>query len=626
MPSVIIICIWLCAYLNCAGWILSAIHQLNKTGYIFTFVIGLGALWWWRKTNHTPPFPKFHLPKYQRRFKKLFPLSFLVLAVLAGIGGALYAPANFDTLAYRTPRVLHWLAAGQWEWIHTEFHRLNTRSAGFEWLTAPLFLFTGTDRLEFLLNLLAFALLPGRVFAVLTLLGVRSRTAWHWMWLFPAGYGYVLQAGSVVNDLFGSLLALAAFEFALRGSRGKNLGWLLTSALAASLMTAVKTFNLVLLLPWFIAILPGIIILLRRPVLTFAVAVLGVGASMLPTAFLNAHYCHDWTGATLEQTPVGGGREFLRFVGNTGSIAVSNFQPPVFPFVKQWDDFVKRAIPEDFAIKLRSNMEGGLARFQVMEVQVEESAGLGFGVSLLLLVVALGKLFFGRGHGGPPLKKIQLFVLLAMWFSFLVLITRAGYVGPARYLLPFYVLLLVPGLAGNYPAQLTRRRWWQPAGLLVFASALLVLVLSPQRPLWPANTILQALGAEQPENFLRHRALAVYDVYGQRAKSFDAVIQKLPPGLTILGFIGFDEPEATLWQPFGSRRIKNICHADSAADIRARGIKYALVSVDSLQHNLGVDFDAWLQQVRGQQVAAFPLKIRAGRPITDWRLVNFSDN
>jgi hypothetical protein len=271
-------------------------------------------------------------------------------------------------------------------------------------------------------------------------------------------------------------------------------------------------------------------------------------------------------------------------------------------------------------------MEGGLADFQVMEVQVEESAGLGFGVSLLLLAVGVGKIFFGSRTGSPLLIKNQSLVVLAGWFGFLVLITRAGYVGPARYLLPFYVPLLVPVLSGNFPSQVTRRRWWQPAGLLVFASALLVLVLSPQRPLWPADTLLRALGGESTENYLRHRALAVYDVYGQRAKSFDAVIQKLPPGLPILGFIGFDEPEATLWQPFGSRRIKCICLADSAADIRARGIKYALVSVYFLQHNRGVDFDSWLQQTRGLPVEAFQLKIRAGRPISDWRLVNFPDN
>src|SRR5438045_3699801 len=105
MPLLVAIWIWFCAYLNCAGWTLSALHRLDKTGYAVVFAIGFAALWWWKQKTGAEIFPKIHLPKYRRRFKKLFPLSFLILAVLAFIGGALYAPANFDTLAYRTPRV-----------------------------------------------------------------------------------------------------------------------------------------------------------------------------------------------------------------------------------------------------------------------------------------------------------------------------------------------------------------------------------------------------------------------------------------------------------------------------------------------------------------------------------------
>ena len=629
MPTAVAIWIWICAYLNCAGWTLSALHRLDKTGYAVVFALGFIALWRWQQKTGAQIFPKIHLPKYRRRFKKLFPLSFLILAVLAFIGGALYAPANFDTLAYRTPRVLHWLAAGHWEWIHSEFSRLNTRSAGFEWLTAPLFLFTHTDRLEFLLNILAFALLPGRVFAVLTRLGVRPRTAWHWMWIFPAGYGYVLQAGSGVNDLFASMLALCAVEFALRGSREKNAGWLLTSGLAASLMTAVKTFNLLLLLPWFIALAPGIKILLRRPVLTLTAALLGIGASMIPTAVLNAKYCGDWTGATLEQTPIGGGHEIVRGVANLGGIFISNFQPPIFPFTKQWADFVARSIPPGFAKQLHDNMEGGLSRFPTAELMTEESAGLGCGVSLLLAFVLLRKTFSARlknDSASPHYFNVPMFVVLGAWFGVFVLIARAGYVGPARYLLPFYVLLLVPVLTGAVPVQLTRGRRWKFCGLFVFLLALPPLVLSPQRPLWPAATSLKSVGAEHSENRWLQRAFTVYDTYGARSAGFEPALKLLPPGVAIIGFMGTDEPEAALWKPFGARRVKHLLATDSAADIHARSIKYALVNADFLAHNRATEFETWRQQTRAEQIAAVPLKLRAGQPPEDWRLVKFSED
>lgn len=621
--------IWFCAYLNCAGWTLSALHQLNPIGYAAAFTLGFVVLWFWKIKTGSRLLPKIHLPKFRRRFTKFFPLTFLILAVLAGIGGALYAPANFDALAYRTPRVLHWLAAGQWEWIHTEFPRLNTRSAGFEWITAPLFLFTGTDRMEFLLNLLAFALLPGRVFAVLVGLSVRGRTAWYWMWIFPAGYGYVLQAGSSVNDLFGTLMALCALEFALRGSREKNAGWLLTAGLAASLMTAIKTFNVLLLLPWFIVFVPGLKTVLRRPLLTVCAALLGIGASMIPTAVLNNHYCHDWTGATLEQTPIGGGHEIVRGVANVGGILISNFQPPIFPFTKQWADLVARVIPPSFAKQLHDNMEGGLSRFPTAELMTEESAGLGCGVSLLLVFVLVRKIISerrGNFWGTGNLFRKENLLVASVWFGVLVIVTRAGFVGPARYLLPFYVLLCVPFLTGEIPARLTRGRGWKWVGGFLFALALVPLVLTPQRPLWPATTVLQSASAHHPNNRQLERALTVYATYGSRTAGFEPALKLLPPGVTTIGFMGADEPEAALWKPFGARRVKHICAADTAAEIRARGIKYALVNADFLAQNRATEFATWRPKVSAEQIAAVPLKLRAGRPPSDWRLVTFPEN
>ena len=40
-----------------------------------------------------------------------------------------------------------------------------------------------------------------------------------WMWLLPSGYGYALEAGSIMNDMFGAVLTLTAFEYALRARK-----------------------------------------------------------------------------------------------------------------------------------------------------------------------------------------------------------------------------------------------------------------------------------------------------------------------------------------------------------------------------------------------------------------------
>ena len=163
-----------------SGWILSALHELNRVGYGVVFVLAVIALFFWKqKTQWHPAKSLLQLSgKFRKRFKRIAPLLFLALAVMALVGGALYVPQNNDSNEYRIPRVWHWLAAGQWHWIHTFDSRMNIAGCGLEWLYAPLMLFTRTDHAIFLPNWISFLMLPGLTFSVLTRLGVRPRVAW----------------------------------------------------------------------------------------------------------------------------------------------------------------------------------------------------------------------------------------------------------------------------------------------------------------------------------------------------------------------------------------------------------------------------------------------------------------
>jgi hypothetical protein len=623
MPSAAAIWIWFCAYLNCAGWTLSALHQLNARGYLCVFAFGILFLVTWKKISGAQIFPKIYFPKLRRRFKKTFPLAFLILTALAFLGGALHEPANYDALAYRTPRVLHWLDAQSWCWIHTDFARVNTRTAGWEWLTAPLFLFTGTDRLLFALNIFCFLLLPGRIFAVLTRLGVRPRAAWHWMWLLPTGYGYILQAGSAVNDLFGSLMTFAAFEFALRAREKKQIADVWTSGLAAALMTAVKAFNIVLLLPWFIAIFPALKKLLSRPLASVAVILLALTASMIPTSILDSKYCGDWTGANIEQTPIGGGESVVRFCANVPNILLENFAPPVFPFTKQWEHFTTTALPAAWEKSLWQNLEGGQASFHIPELQVEETAGLGCGLSVLFLWLLVKKIR-AREFLSADIFSFRILVPLGAWAGVSIFLLRVGIAGPARYLLPFYFLLFAPLLAGKIAGGVFRLRAWRIASLFVFAAAGFLLVFSPPRPILPLVTILKKLDAENSQHKFLQRVWTVYSVYNARPEAFAPVIAKLPPDANPLGFIAFDEPEGALWKPFGARRIVPIVREDSPEQIRAAGLHYALVSERFFGQHYEMSFDAWLAQNRAALVEKFALRNHAGREPEGWWLVRFN--
>src|SRR5437016_5734674 len=309
MSSFVRIWLLISVLASLAGWALSAIGQLNRSGYIL-FCLVAGVSFFFCPESFRGCRRAFGLSirtsarswkKIRWRFRRWLPGCFAVLAVLVFVGGALYPPSNHTALTYRTPRVLQWLSHGHWFWIHTANYRMNDRACGIEWLSAPLLLFTKSDRALFLINFLPFLLLPGLVFSVFTRLGVKPRVAWHWMWLLPTGYNFLLQAGSAANDTFPTVYALAAVDFGCRAWQSRRLSDLWLSLLAAALLTGAKASNLPLLLAWGLLFFPRITLLKQRPAATLIIGLLAAIVSFLPTAALNAHYCGDWSGLNLER-------------------------------------------------------------------------------------------------------------------------------------------------------------------------------------------------------------------------------------------------------------------------------------------------------------------------------------
>ena len=197
--------LWLgyCAWSVLLGWGLSALGCLNGWGYLAGLAVGLAALRTIGRGLVSRTFPAIRRP-FLKRFRKLLPALYLATLVFALLGGILYPPSNYDALSYRLPRMLCWLSEERWHWIHTSYHAVNTRGSVSEWIQIPFLLLTGSDRLLFLPNVISFALLPGLVFGILMRLGVARRVAWNWMWIFPTGYCFSLQAGSIGNDLVGA--------------------------------------------------------------------------------------------------------------------------------------------------------------------------------------------------------------------------------------------------------------------------------------------------------------------------------------------------------------------------------------------------------------------------------------
>jgi hypothetical protein len=613
--------ICLCAFLNCAGWVLSAFHTLNATGYVIALVVGITAALFWLKPTGSEIRSCCNWRKLRRRFRSPFPLAFLVLAVMAFLGGVLHPPSNYDGLAYRVPRVLHWLAEDQWHWIHTDFHRLNVRTSGIEWLSAPLIALTRTDRLLFLINAVSFGLLPGLIFSVFTRVGVKRRVARHWMWVLPTGYCFLLQAGSIANDLFGAVFVLAAVDFALRAQRSAGVFDVCLSILAAALATSAKATNLPLLLPWMIALVAVWRVWLARPLVLAALMLPAIGASFLPTALLNLRYCGDWTGRAAEPVNIGGGPAWLYLLNNGIMIGLESFVPPVFPLAAQWNAFTPKIIPEWLAGPLNKHFEEAPASWKLGEMQTEETAGLGFGVSTLF-AASLAAVLWRRNRANKaaehsPPDWVARLVCTSAWVSLAVSLSSLGLSGVTRYCAPYYALLLMGFLRVSGHSEIVRSKWWRGWSFVVFGLAGVLLVLSQARPLWPAQWVLHDFRDKLESSRLGSRILTVYEVYGRRADAFGSVRKQLPPDASPLGIVTFDDPETSLWRPFGSRRIVHVVADETAESVRQRGIKYVFVSVEKLRE----PWEVWLQRMNGRVLQTFDLRLRAGREPFVWRLV-----
>jgi hypothetical protein len=619
--------LWVSVFASVAGWTLSALGQLHRPGCVF-FWAALTVLVFVcrRKLGFVAGRNISCGKKFLRRFRRPLPFCFAVLSLLVFLGGVLYPPGNYTGLNYRLARVLQWLAHGQWCWIHTPNFRMNDRACGIEWLTVPLVLFTKSDRLLFLLNFIPFLLLPGLVFSVFRQLGVRAAVAWQWMWLLPTGYNFLLQAGGITNDTFPAVYALAALDFGCRAWLSRRSADLWHSLLAAALLTGAKASNLPLLLPWAVLTFALLPILRRRPAMTALVIFLAALASFLPTAVLNIHYLGDWSGLSIEHAGMNMKNPVVGVWGNALLLLFNNFVPPLFPPAGWWNRHALSILPHFLMAPMVANFEQGF--YVLGELPTEDWAGIGFGLSLLLLISVPASFMIGRSTKQNsklnPLipAKLCRWVLIAPWFSLLAYGMKSGMDTPQRLIAPYYPLLLPLLLVGAGQLQIVRRGWWRVMVGGVLFLALVVLVLSPDRPLWPAKTILSRLSAQHPDQPLLSRALNVYTVYSKRSDPLADVRALLPPDLKVVGFIGtVDDCDISLWRPYGERRVEHFFLTDPPAQIRQQ-VQYVVVGGFNLKEN-NMTLDAWLQSSGAELVATTNATLKVAEGLQPWYVVRF---
>jgi hypothetical protein len=577
-----------------AGWILSVLHQLNRAGYATLFALaGIAVVFWRRKTRWRPQKnPSQLFQKFRRRLKRPAPFLFLLLTLLAFLSAALLPDLNYDACAYRLPRVFHWLESGQWHWIHTFDARMNISGCGFEWLAAPLVLFTHTDRFLFLINWISYLLLPGLVFSVFTRLQVRPRVAWWWMWFLAAGWCFALQAGSVDADSLAAVYILAAVDLALRAREKNSVTDLWLSLLAAALATGVKQTDLPLALLWLIAAWPSIRWFWLRPIGSVLAAAFGLLVSIVPISVINWKHYGTWLPLDVPGLPSAGNfhlNPFWGVIGNAFCIPVQNLLPPFHellpPFfrysVTLWNEQMRHFLLTPFGSHFSSFENFGYLCADYYHGIGEANAGIGLGVCILIFAT----IWMARKTkpNGEKIHSDRILFLLRVvpWALLLLFMAKVGTFTNARHLAPYYAFLFPFFLVKPSQTKVVRQRRWQRLGLEIMGFTAIVVAGAGNRPLLPLPALWEMLHKNFPANEFatdQYTRYADSDFVAAAARK-NFLEEFLPPAETVVGYcpVICDVDEPGLWLPYGRRRVECISPGDSPEQLRAPGLHYVVV-------------------------------------------------
>jgi hypothetical protein len=596
-----------------AGWLLSLVGELNLRGYaiaISSIMVVGGAV-----VSLGPFRPRIWLHRFRRRL----PLMFVIVGLLAFLGGIFYAPNNYDALTYRFPRLLQWLAMGRWHWIITANDRMNYSGANFEWLTTPVFLFSRTDRLFFVLNFIPFLFLPGLIFSTYRMLQVRGSVAWAWMWILPAGYCYALQAGSIGNDAIGAVLVLASLNFALHASETGRISDALFSMLAIALATGVKASNLPLALPCIVALWPVRRVLLARPSLSALGVVSSLLVSFLPIAILNHHFTGDWTGDPQNVSGLQAGAPVTGILGNTLQLATQTLQPPLLPGARRVEAQLSAILPQ----RVKGMLSRDFPRFQpaLGELPQEEAAGLGLAVTLLLIISLLVGLFVPDRHShrvGSNSTRAKTLIKATAWVAFISYMAKMGSEATPRLLAPYYLLLIPTVLSIPANALLVRKAWWRSLAVAALGSTVVALLLTPARPLWPTETVLARLQNRWPKNVQLARARQVYAVYRQRNDLLGPLRDFLPVSAKRVGLIADgDDSDLALWRPFGSRTVFYLTGM-SRWEEETQGCTWIVSKTESVRNHYGISLEQLILRSGAQLIAKKTITSKVSAGPEEW--------
>lgn len=318
-------------------------------------------------------------------------------------------------------------------------------------------------------------------------------------------------------------------------------------------------------------------------------------------------------------------------LGNGLILLAAALQPPVFPSANHICAVVQHALGSG----LNAWLHSGYPKFslQLNELPQEESGTLGLGITVALLASMILWVTFRKRESmaahQPQLLRWQI-ICWWVWLIFAGTVISAhlgtGRAFP-RNMLPWYPLALAPLIAWFGCEQIPRFAAWKLLIPLVPLSIVPGLLLTPSRPIIPPPIIAKLARTFGASPAMLQRLNRVYHVYDDRADPFADLKQYLPPDVHVLALVSDgNEPTASWWKPYGSRRCIYLL---TAADIEAalkQGAKYVVLKHSSCREYFHTSVPRWLETHHAREVKTADVRLLASKPPVRYTLAQFQAN
>ncbi|HTA94628.1 MAG TPA: hypothetical protein VK769_00745, partial [Verrucomicrobiae bacterium] len=254
---------------------------------------------------------------------------------------------------------------------------------------------------------------------------------------------------------------------------------------------------------------------------------------------------------------------------------------------------------------------------------------IGFGLSILLTISAAANFILRKQNSARTNqifpRRFHQTLLLAPWFGLLFYCAKSGMDTAARLISPYYPLLIPLLLISAAQSEIVRHRWWRVLVYVNLILAFAVLILTPGRELWPAQTVLSKALELNPNQTLLLRAQKVYSTYANRSDPLACVRDLLPQNISVVGFASAaDDADISLWQPLGTRRVEQFLLTDSPPQIHEQKIQFAVISGAALDQE-NMTLDDWLKKSGAELIATTNAVLKVSGGEQQWHVVRFKN-